>query len=103
MRTIDPAAISVAARTRVVSFHQSVSSRSIGVSGFVGLECQPTIAAVGPLEPGDVIFTGTPAGVGAGLSPPTWLKPGDKVRVEIGNIGTLENPVIAEPDTMRIG
>ncbi|MCH2459294.1 MAG: fumarylacetoacetate hydrolase family protein, partial [Henriciella sp.] len=61
------------------------------------------LTAAFTLEPGDVIFTGTPAGVGAGLSPPTWLKPGDKVRVEIGNVGTLENPVIAEPDTMRIG
>lgn len=61
------------------------------------------LTAAFTLEPGDVIFTGTPAGVGAGLSPPTWLKPGDKVRVEIESVGTLENPVIAEPDTARIG
>ena len=55
------------------------------------------------LEPGDVIFTGTPAGVGAGHNPPKWLKAGDKIRVDIEGIGVLENPVIDEPDTARIG
>ncbi len=48
------------------------------------------------LEPGDVVSTGTPAGVGAGFDPPRWLRAGDKVRVEIENIGALENPVMAE-------
>jgi 2-keto-4-pentenoate hydratase/2-oxohepta-3-ene-1,7-dioic acid hydratase in catechol pathway len=48
------------------------------------------------LEPGDVIFTGTPAGVGAAMKPPVWLKPGDKVRIEIEDIGALENEVIDE-------
>ncbi|MCC3305266.1 fumarylacetoacetate hydrolase family protein [Sneathiella sp. HT1-7] len=47
------------------------------------------------LEPGDIIATGTPAGVGIGFNPPKYLEPGDKVRVEIGGIGTLENPVEA--------
>ncbi|MGH9100227.1 MAG: fumarylacetoacetate hydrolase family protein [Acidimicrobiales bacterium] len=46
-----------------------------------------------PLEPGDVISTGTPAGVGAGFDPPKWLRPGDTVRIEIGKVGVLENPV----------
>lgn len=56
------------------------------------------------LEPGDVIFTGTPAGVGAGHTPPKWLKAGDRVRVEIEKVGTLENPVIDEPETTaRLG
>jgi 2-keto-4-pentenoate hydratase/2-oxohepta-3-ene-1,7-dioic acid hydratase in catechol pathway len=49
------------------------------------------------LEPGDVIATGTPAGVGVAMQPPGWLVPGDVVRIEIEGIGTLENPVIAEP------
>ena len=49
------------------------------------------------LEPGDVISTGTPAGVGAGRKPPKWLKPGDKVEVEIERIGILANTVISEP------
>jgi 2-keto-4-pentenoate hydratase/2-oxohepta-3-ene-1,7-dioic acid hydratase in catechol pathway len=43
------------------------------------------------LYPGDVIATGTPAGVGMGFSPPRWLGPGDVVRVEIDGIGAIEN------------
>jgi 2-keto-4-pentenoate hydratase/2-oxohepta-3-ene-1,7-dioic acid hydratase in catechol pathway len=42
------------------------------------------------LEPGDVIFTGTPGGVGLAIRPPRWLKSGDKVRVEIDRIGAIE-------------
>jgi 2-keto-4-pentenoate hydratase/2-oxohepta-3-ene-1,7-dioic acid hydratase in catechol pathway len=42
------------------------------------------------LEPGDVIFTGTPGGVGLAMRPPRWLKLGDKVRVEIDRIGAIE-------------
>jgi 2-keto-4-pentenoate hydratase/2-oxohepta-3-ene-1,7-dioic acid hydratase in catechol pathway len=45
------------------------------------------------LYPGDVIATGTPAGVGMGMNPPTYLKPEDTVRIEIDGIGVLENPV----------
>ncbi len=48
------------------------------------------------LEPGDVIFTGTPAGVGAGFDPPKWLKAGDKVRVEISGLGHIENEIVGE-------
>jgi 2-keto-4-pentenoate hydratase/2-oxohepta-3-ene-1,7-dioic acid hydratase in catechol pathway len=51
------------------------------------------------LEPGDVISTGTPAGVGIAMQPPGLLKAGDVVRIEIEGIGVLENPVIDEPDT----
>jgi 2-keto-4-pentenoate hydratase/2-oxohepta-3-ene-1,7-dioic acid hydratase in catechol pathway len=46
------------------------------------------------LEPGDVIATGTPAGVGVFRDPPVFLEPGDRVRCEIVGIGTVENPVI---------
>jgi 2-keto-4-pentenoate hydratase/2-oxohepta-3-ene-1,7-dioic acid hydratase in catechol pathway len=46
------------------------------------------------LEPGDVLATGTPAGVAAGRQPPPWLRAGDRVRIEIEGIGTLENPVV---------
>lgn len=49
------------------------------------------------LEPGDVIVTGTPGGVGAGRTPPLWMQPGDTVEVTITGIGTLRNPVVAEP------
>ncbi len=48
------------------------------------------------LEPGDVIATGTPAGVGASRRPPRWLRPGDVVRVEVEKVGVLENPVVEE-------
>ncbi|MBP2291219.1 fumarylacetoacetate hydrolase family protein [Azospirillum rugosum] len=43
------------------------------------------------LQPGDLILTGTPAGVGLGFTPPKFLKPGDRVKLEIGGIGVLEN------------
>jgi 2-keto-4-pentenoate hydratase/2-oxohepta-3-ene-1,7-dioic acid hydratase in catechol pathway len=49
-----------------------------------------------PLAPGDVISTGTPAGVGFARKPPVWLKPGDVVEVEIDRIGVLRNTVAAE-------
>lgn len=49
------------------------------------------------LEPGDVICTGTPGGIGMLMSPPTWLAPGDVVRVEIDGLGVLENPIVEEP------
>src|SRR2546423_1301211 len=48
------------------------------------------------LEPGDIISTGTPAGVGLGRTPPRWLRPGEEVHIEIEGIGSLRNPVIAE-------
>lgn len=49
------------------------------------------------LLPGTVIMTGTPSGVGFARKPPVFLKPGDTVEIEIEGIGTLSNPVIAEP------
>lgn len=49
------------------------------------------------LEPGTVILTGTPSGVGMGSDPPRWLRPGDAVQITIEGIGTLTNPVVAEP------
>jgi 2-keto-4-pentenoate hydratase/2-oxohepta-3-ene-1,7-dioic acid hydratase in catechol pathway len=51
------------------------------------------------LLPGDVIVTGTPGGVGAGRTPPLWMKAGDHVEVEISGIGVLRNPVLAETAT----
>lgn len=49
------------------------------------------------LEPGDVISTGTPSGVGLGFKPPKYLSPGDTVSIEIEGIGVLTNPVVAAP------
>jgi len=48
------------------------------------------------LSPGDVIVTGTPAGVGFGRKPPRYMKPGDTIEVEIEAIGVLRNPVVAQ-------
>ncbi len=55
------------------------------------------------LDPGDVIFTGTSAGVGAAMDPPGWLKVADVVRIEIENIGHIENTVVEEDATPVIG
>jgi ureidoglycolate lyase len=48
------------------------------------------------LEPGDLVFTGTPGGVGAATKPPRFLKAGDRVRIEIDGLGAIENPCAAE-------
>lgn len=54
------------------------------------------ISSIIALEPGDIISTGTPAGVGLGQNPQRWLKPGEEIVIQIEKIGTLRNPVIAE-------
>jgi len=51
------------------------------------------ISAFTTLLPGDVIVTGTPGGVGARRTPPVWMKPGDKVEVEIDKVAVLENSI----------
>jgi 2-keto-4-pentenoate hydratase/2-oxohepta-3-ene-1,7-dioic acid hydratase in catechol pathway len=51
------------------------------------------VSAVAPLEPGDVIVTGTPGGVGAKRTPPLWMKAGDVVEVEIDRVGVLRNTI----------
>jgi 2-keto-4-pentenoate hydratase/2-oxohepta-3-ene-1,7-dioic acid hydratase in catechol pathway len=52
-----------------------------------------TVTAYVPLEPGDLLATGTPAGVGIGFDPPRYLQPGDVVRISISGLGELTNPV----------
>ena len=54
------------------------------------------LSQVCTLEPGDIILSGTPGGVGAGFKPPRWLKAGDVVRVEIQGLGHIENRVETE-------
>ncbi len=58
-----------------------------------------TMTAAFTLEPGDLVLTGTPSGVGIGFKPPKYLVVGDKVRIEIDKLGFIENEVIAEPAT----
>jgi 2-keto-4-pentenoate hydratase/2-oxohepta-3-ene-1,7-dioic acid hydratase in catechol pathway len=55
------------------------------------------LSAVMTLEPGDIVATGTPAGVGMSRTPRRWLRAGERVRVEIEGIGALENPCVADP------
>jgi 2-keto-4-pentenoate hydratase/2-oxohepta-3-ene-1,7-dioic acid hydratase in catechol pathway len=52
------------------------------------------ISQVVTLAPGDLIFTGTPAGVGVARKPPVWLKAGDTVEITIDHVGLLRNPVV---------
>ncbi|NOJ43620.1 fumarylacetoacetate hydrolase family protein [Bradyrhizobium australiense] len=52
------------------------------------------LSVLQPLEPGDIIATGTPAGVAALHKPPAWLTPGSTVEVEVEGLGRLRNPVI---------
>jgi len=59
------------------------------------------ISRIWTLEPGDVIATGTPSGVGAYFSPPRFLKPGDRVRIEVEKIGVLQNTTVAEKKPAR--
>jgi 2-keto-4-pentenoate hydratase/2-oxohepta-3-ene-1,7-dioic acid hydratase in catechol pathway len=65
-------------------------------TGLLIFDVPTIIAAISngiTLRAGDIIATGTPAGVGIGFKPPKYLQPGDRVRLEIGGIGILENPV----------
>lgn len=54
------------------------------------------LSSVFTLEPGDVISTGTPSGVGFSFKPPKWLKDGDQVVVKVEGLGELSNPCVAE-------
>jgi 2-keto-4-pentenoate hydratase/2-oxohepta-3-ene-1,7-dioic acid hydratase in catechol pathway len=54
------------------------------------------VSQIVTLEPGDLIFTGTPPGVGMARKPPVFLKPGDICEVEIDGLGVLKNPVVAD-------
>lgn len=53
-----------------------------------------------PLAPGDVIATGTPAGIGSRRTPPLWMKRGDVLEVRIEDVGVLANPVVDEADVL---
>ena len=53
------------------------------------------ISSITPLQAGDIISTGTPAGVGLGRNPQRWLKAGETITIEVSGLGTLVNPVTA--------
>ncbi len=54
------------------------------------------VSTIAPLEPGDVIVTGTPGGVGARRTPPVWMKAGDVCEIEVDRVGVLRNPIADE-------
>ena len=56
------------------------------------------ITSVITLIPGDIIATGTPAGVRAGMQPPVFMSPGDVIEVEVEGIGVLRNTIVAAPE-----
>jgi len=68
------------------------SSTSEMVFGVARLVAQ--LSEIMTLEPGDIVATGTPAGVGTSRTPKRWLKAGERVRVEIDGVGRLENPIV---------
>ena len=68
--------------------NSSTSNMVFGVADVISFISQAIT-----LEPGDLIITGTPAGVGAFRDPPVWLKPGDEISIEIDGVGSISNPV----------
>ena len=87
----DPHALSICARVNGTTLQDSHTSKMI----FHVPELIEFISAGITLEPGDIIATGTPEGVGVFRTPPIFLKPGDIVEVEIQGLGVLRNPVVA--------
>jgi 2-keto-4-pentenoate hydratase/2-oxohepta-3-ene-1,7-dioic acid hydratase in catechol pathway len=74
-----------------------LQSANTGDMIFTVAELITYLSSVMTLEPGDVIATGTPSGVGMARTPPRWLRPGEVVKVKLSGIGTLENPVTGPP------
>ncbi len=87
----DPGNLKIAFRLNGETLQDSTTSQLI----FPVAKLIAHISQCCTLTPGDVIFTGTPPGVGAARKPPIWLKPGDTAEVEIENLGVLKNPVVA--------
>jgi len=85
----DPQALAL--RTRVSG--ETLQSASTKEMTFPVAELIAFASRITTLEPGDVLLTGTPGGVGKARKPPRWLRPGDVVEVEIEGIGVLRSPV----------
>jgi 2,4-didehydro-3-deoxy-L-rhamnonate hydrolase len=92
----DPQSMPIELRVNGEVMQQSSTANMI----FTVRELVSHYARVLTLEPGDVIATGTPAGVGAARKPPRYLEPGDAIEAHIGDLGTLETTITApESDT----
>jgi 2-keto-4-pentenoate hydratase/2-oxohepta-3-ene-1,7-dioic acid hydratase in catechol pathway len=86
----DPQALRLQTRVNGVVKQDSVTTDMI----FPVTQILAELSAGMTLEPGDIIATGTPSGVGMGRQPQEWLRPGDVVEVEVERIGTLRNKVV---------
>ena len=86
----DPHALGIRLRLNGETMQDSSTSQLI----FRVDEIIAYLSQIFTLEPGDLIFTGTPPGVGMARKPQVWLKPGDVAEVEIDGLGTLRNPVV---------
>jgi 2-keto-4-pentenoate hydratase/2-oxohepta-3-ene-1,7-dioic acid hydratase in catechol pathway len=86
----DPQALGIRLRLNGQTMQDSNTRQMI----FPAEELVAYISQVVTLQPGDLIFTGTPPGVGIARKPPVWLKAGDVVEVEIDGLGVLRNPVV---------
>ena len=85
----DPQALAVRAVLNGETMQDSSTSNMVfGVAEVIAFVSQAIT-----LEPGDLIITGTPAGVGAFRDPPVWMKPGDEITIEIEGVGSITNPV----------
>ena len=89
----DPHVLNIACRINGVTKQDSNTRHLI----FDVPTCIADYSAGITLEPGDVISTGTPSGVGFARTPPEFMQPGDTVEVEIEKIGVLRNPIMAAP------
>ncbi len=87
----DPQALAI----RLMLNGEELQSSSTAQMVFGVAELVASLSRTMTLEPGDLIATGTPPGVGFARTPPVWLRDGDEVSVEIEGIGTLTNPVRA--------
>jgi len=88
----DPGNLSIELRLNGQTMQKSNTSQLI----FPVEELVAYVSGVCTLAPGDLIFTGTPSGVGFARETPVFLKPGDIVEVQIDHLGTLRNPAVAE-------
>jgi len=87
----DPQALPIRAILNGETMQDSNTSNQIfGVAEVVSFISQAIT-----LEPGDLIITGTPAGVGAFRDPKVWLQPGDEITIEIDGLGSITNPVVS--------
>ena len=88
----NPHALRIQCRVNGVTLQDSTTEQLVfGVDALVSFLSQTVT-----LEPGDVIATGTPPGVGFARKPPIFLKPGDTVEIEVEGLGILSNPVMAD-------